>query len=75
MMLGLRADLAALNPLLPVVLAVQRIAGRDRVFPFIAQVKQRQEGMALANMLRATMEVSRWGRGHSRGRAWHWPTR
>jgi len=56
MMLGLRADLAALNPLLPVVLAVQRIAGRDRVFPFIAQVKQRQEGMALANMLRATME-------------------
>ena len=35
---GLRSDLATWNPHLPVLLGVQRVLGRDRVFPYISQV-------------------------------------
>ncbi len=54
----LRTELVKYNPELPVVLAVQRVAGRDRVYPFIGQVKQQQEAVVMSNVMKAQMEVS-----------------
>jgi hypothetical protein len=56
----LRADLAAWNAHLPVVLGVQRVADRDRVYPWIGSIKQQQQGVQTANVLKAQMEVGGW---------------
>ncbi|KAG1664123.1 hypothetical protein FOA52_011946 [Chlamydomonas sp. UWO 241] len=53
---GLRGALRAYNPSLPVVLATQRVADRDRVYPYISQVKQQQERVSTPNLMKAAME-------------------
>ena len=53
---GLRTDLAEFNPGLPVVLAVQRVANRSRVYPLIGQIKAQQENLTMPNLLKARME-------------------
>jgi len=53
---GLRSDLAQFNPTLPVILAVQRIANRSRVYPLIGQIKAQQENITMTNLLKARME-------------------
>lgn len=54
---ALRTELSVYNAALPIVLGVQRIADRDRVYPYISLVKQEQQAIALPNLLKAQMEV------------------
>ncbi|KAG1677037.1 hypothetical protein FOA52_001206 [Chlamydomonas sp. UWO 241] len=56
MVLQIRSDLAYLNPCLPVVMAVQRIADRNRVFPLIDVVKAQQQAVDMPNVFKADME-------------------
>ena len=53
---GLRTDLAEFNPSLPVILAIQRVANRSRVYPLIGQIKAQQEKLTMTNLLKARME-------------------
>jgi hypothetical protein len=53
---GLRTDLAEFNPGLPVILAIQRVANRSRVYPLIGQIKAQQEKVTMPNLLKARME-------------------
>jgi|LauGreSBDMM110SN_4_FD.fasta_scaffold144618_1 hypothetical protein len=56
MVAGLRSDLAAYNPNLAVLLGIQRVSGRDTIFPYISQIKQQQQNVVLPNLIRAQME-------------------
>lgn len=54
---ALRTELSVYNAALPIVLGVQRVAGRNRVYPYIGLVKQQQQSLVLPNLLKAQMEV------------------
>ncbi|GAX78232.1 hypothetical protein CEUSTIGMA_g5674.t1 [Chlamydomonas eustigma] len=56
MVQGLRKDLAMYNPNLAVLLGVQRIDNRDRVYPLIGLVKQQQQAIVLPNLMKSQME-------------------
>lgn len=53
---GLRTDLAEFNPSLPVILAIQRVANRSRVYPLLGEIKAQQENVTMPNLLKARME-------------------
>lgn len=54
---ALRVDLGLLNANLPVVLGVQRIAGRERVYPLMGIIKEQQQALNMSNLLKVQMEV------------------
>ena len=58
----MRVDLGLLNANLPVVLGVQRIVGRERVYPLMDIIKEQQQAHNMGKLLKVQIEV--------RGRSW-----
>ena len=56
MVTGMRSALSAYNPNLAVLLGVQRVDGRDTIFPYISQIKQQQQDIVLPNLMKSQME-------------------
>eukprot|EP00955_Chlamydomonas_euryale_P059483 357392-Chlamydomonas_euryale.AAC.55 len=52
----LRHDLSMYNPCLPVVLAVQKVGDRERVYPLIGTVRKQQQELKIQNCFKADME-------------------
>ena len=50
-----------------VILGVQRVSGRDTIFPFINVIKQQQQDLVLPNLIKSQMETKRfYGADYSR---------
>lgn len=52
-----RRDLVQYNPELPVLLGVQKVTGRDRVYPWIGVIRNLTLELNLPNVLKVDMEV------------------